>query len=115
LQFAAVRESAWHFSDLARCLRLVCYLGKSGNAPPSPIRSFSAPIDAAVSYQAGSGFCLKTRCTTLVPKFSPDLEDAVAVGLQFQDFRLYFGLNPAPAQFRSFRPLLALADVCSSG
>jgi len=66
-------------------------------------------------FQDGRGSCLKTRCTTLVPKFSADLEDAVAVGLQFQDFRLYFGLNPAPAQFRSFRPLLALADVCSSG
>ena len=57
----------WHFSDLARCVRLVCYLGNSGHAPPSPIRSFSAPIDAAVSCHDGRGSCLKTRCTTLVP------------------------------------------------
>src|SRR3982074_3231289 len=29
-----------------------------------------------------------------------DLEDAVAAGLQFENLRGYFGLKPAPAQFR---------------
>jgi hypothetical protein len=37
-------------------------------------------------------------------ELAPDLEDAVAVGLQLQDFRLDFGINPTPPEFRSFRP-----------
>ena len=36
-------------------------------------------------------------------QLAADLEDPVAAGLQLQDFRLYFGLNPTPAEFRSFR------------
>jgi hypothetical protein len=37
-----------------------------------------------------------------------DLEDGVNAGIRLQDFRLRFGLNPTPAQFRSFP--LARAD-----
>jgi hypothetical protein len=42
-----------------------------------------------------------TRADTELPA---DLEDPVTAGLRLQDFRLCFGLNPTPAQFRSFPP-----------
>jgi hypothetical protein len=94
-----------HFSDLARCLRLVCYLGKSGHAPPSPIRSFSAPIDAGILsrwprlllenalHHAGAD-----------AELAADLEDSVTAGLQFENSRFNARLNPTPAELCPIRP-----------
>jgi hypothetical protein len=37
-------------------------------------------------------------------ELAADLGDPVAAGLRLKDFRLYFGLNPTLARFRSLRP-----------
>jgi hypothetical protein len=75
--------ASWHFSDVARCLRLVCYLGKSGHAPPSPFRSCSAPIDAAESCQAGRGSCLKPAIADLCLRGSERLLTQERIGAAY--------------------------------
>jgi putative SOS response-associated peptidase YedK len=87
-------------------VRLVCYLGKSGHAPPSPIRSFSAPIDAACILSRWPRLLLENALhhTRADAELAADFEDTVTAGLQLQDFHLHHRINSTPTELGPIRP-----------
>jgi hypothetical protein len=90
-----------NFSDMARCLALVCNWAKSGrerqglNAGRCPLYLSSWPR-----------LLLEDPLHHACPdaKFPADLEDAVTAGLQFENSRLHGRLYRTPAELGPIRP-----------
>jgi hypothetical protein len=97
----AVMSAFWHFSDMARCLALVCNWAKSGrerqglNAGRCPLYLSSWPRPLLEDP-------LHHTCPDA--KFPADLEDAVTAGLQFENSRLHGRLYRTPAELGPIRP-----------